>query len=695
MSEDVAAYRASVARYTNMNLAQLRKMCSQSWLSEEGSEEEMRLRLVEYDAVAEGWEIPQQHNSLADVSNISRTELEDVCLTSSSEDDDAPSVSEERSDRAKSASTPRGRGGASRHVDSGSMSMTMATPIRPLSQLRSGSASDSSSSGRRGLRGQGLRGMPSLSIEVDNAASPSTPAFGTPARSARSGDRPSMLQVQEEEDQEDATDTGCSDEDDGDRHRELKVQEREDSAAEQAEEWLRLRGLNAAAIQSIRTRFHESDIMFDVKGLQGLPFDELWQYAKSPRHLPTDSSKWTEREGQRADSVPVHDHGEEASEDEDVELFSSPPRELRTSRSSLVTPIRGQDDSSDDLNVQREDEYPHPQAEMSQSPISPRRRQDADTAVVQRGQPNLPRTLSPMQEYAASLRARESSESATIHDSQPDTDAEKNEEVSEGASTVRKGKGGARRWGRLSGRARDSSHTGTVISTGSTEEDDEDAVARAEAAALRARLLAERSLQTSGATPSRLGAEGHCSSTVQRPFASVKQPPKVPENARAALLSTPPPRRSRSRSSGASRTNGTPPLPNRDEDELEHQRQEERATDDTMALLVTEYFERYDVDLDGRLSSPTELGAALNGAYPELGLEAAELEELKQEAQAEVSDETSGSHSEGLSLEQFEFLIAGFATEMGPPKPLERLSRRSRQTGQRYISTSVINGFNI
>ena len=114
VSEGAAAYRASVARYANMNLPQLRKLCSQSWLSEEGSEDELKRRLVEYDAAAEGWEIPKQSNTAIDVSDSAPTELEDVCLASSSEDDDAPSISAnavavpvERSRRVKSAVTPQ------------------------------------------------------------------------------------------------------------------------------------------------------------------------------------------------------------------------------------------------------------------------------------------------------------------------------------------------------------------------------------------------------------------------------------------------------------------------------------------------------------------------------------------------------------------------------------------------------------
>ena len=41
-SDDLVAYRASVSRYCNMNLKQLKKMCLQSWLSEDGSTEELR-----------------------------------------------------------------------------------------------------------------------------------------------------------------------------------------------------------------------------------------------------------------------------------------------------------------------------------------------------------------------------------------------------------------------------------------------------------------------------------------------------------------------------------------------------------------------------------------------------------------------------------------------------------------------------
>ena len=560
--------------------------------------------------------------------------------------------------------------------------------------------------------------MPALSIEVDTA-SPLTTAFGTPTRSVRSNSRPSMLKVQEEEEQEEAPDRGCSDEDDDERQEKLQDKEREDSAAEQAEEWLRSHGLDTAAIQSVRSRFHESDIAFDVKSLQGLAFDELWQCAKSAYRLPINSSKRMEREGQGAHSVLVNDCGEEASDDEDVELFQSPPQVVPARPHRMVTSVQDRDDPDDDLDTQRADEHLHPQIEMSfHTPSSPRRQQHASTGVVQRGQPNLQRTLSPMEEYAASLRARESTESATIQDNQPDADAGRSAEVSVGASTGRKGKsGGSRRWTRLSGRGGNESNrsqSDTVVPTGDTQEDDEDAAARAEAAALRARLLAERGLQRSVATASSIGHEGTRLSTAQRSVASVKQPPPVPAEARVALLSTPQPRRSRSSSSGASRTIATPPLPSRDEeDELEHQREGEEASDD-VALLVSQYFERYDVDLDGRLSSPTELGAALNSAYPALSLEAAELEELRQEAQAEVSaetSETSESHAEGLSLAQFEFLIAGFATEMGPPKPLERLSRTSRgavsrvrqtdiaseswRAGQRHTSTTVKNGFNI
>ena len=629
-----------------MNLTQLRKLCSQSWLSEEGSEDELKRRLVEYDAAAEGWEIPKQSNSPIDVSDAARAELEDVCLASSSEDDDAPSISAnvvpvpvERSGRVKSAMTPQSGGRGSRY---GSVPRAMATPSRPLSTSRSESPSDTSSR-NRGLRGQGLRGMPSLSIAVDDTALPSAPAVSTPTRSVRNSDidssRLPMLKVQEDDEEQDVH---YGDKDDGNHDEE----EEAEAAEEEAEEWLKSRGFDAAAVRSIRSRFHESDIVFEVKSLQGLSFDDLWQYTKPTYRLSTNRLNKVEHEAEQADSVPARDNGEDASEDDDIQLFSSPPAQ--------------------GLNARRETtDNPRTQVPMSlQPPSSPR---------SGHGQPNLQRALSPMEEYAASLRA---DPSAICTDPSVDT----------GVNARRQGKGAARRWGRFKGGSgssggaseRSGRQSGTAVAGGETEEDDEDAAARAEAAALRARLLAERGMTTSGATRSRAEDERARSSAAQTSVASAKCPPRVPAEARAALLSTPPQRRSRTHSSGT--TSSPPPLPTVGaEEELECE------TESSAAM----YFERFDADCDGRLSSPTELGAALNSAYPELQLEPAELEELREEAQAEVPSDT-GSNLAGLSLDQFAFLIAGFTSEMGPPQPLKRLARGSRGAPRQMNAGTVI-----
>ena len=89
--------------------------------------------------------------------------------------------------------------------------------------------------------------MPSLSIAVDDTALPSAPAVSTPTRSVRNSDidssRLPMLKVQEDDEEQDVH---YGDQDGGHQDEE----EEAEAAAEEAEEWLKSRGFDAAAVRS-------------------------------------------------------------------------------------------------------------------------------------------------------------------------------------------------------------------------------------------------------------------------------------------------------------------------------------------------------------------------------------------------------------------------------------------------------------
>ena len=54
-SDDGPTYKSVKAKYKNMTSKQLKKMCKDSWLDEDGDKEDLLERLIEYEKPAEGW----------------------------------------------------------------------------------------------------------------------------------------------------------------------------------------------------------------------------------------------------------------------------------------------------------------------------------------------------------------------------------------------------------------------------------------------------------------------------------------------------------------------------------------------------------------------------------------------------------------------------------------------------------------
>ena len=54
-SDDGPTYKSVKAKYKNMTRTQLKKMCKDSWLDEDGDKEDLLERLIEYEKPAEGW----------------------------------------------------------------------------------------------------------------------------------------------------------------------------------------------------------------------------------------------------------------------------------------------------------------------------------------------------------------------------------------------------------------------------------------------------------------------------------------------------------------------------------------------------------------------------------------------------------------------------------------------------------------
>ena len=389
-----------------------------------------------------------------------------------------------------------------------------------------------------------------------------------------------------------------------------------------------------------------------------------------------------EEVGQRSSDDESEEGGGNASDE--VELFSSPPsissgrsgsgqgqgRKGLTMPSPTPRSERDEDDEDDEEDDDEDDEDDEDDDEDVSSrggvpPSTPRRSLPSQPhrsgvgsgagagagqsplMVLQSAQRQKAAAMSPMEEYAAALRQTSSPDLNGSHTaSQSHTTGERLEttpddfDVDSPKSSIGGGgggKGSGGKWGRLRGVWGVSQQFSAEGGEGQgqqaeqeQEDDDEDAAARAEAAALRARILAEREKAFADST-----ANDTATDAVSARGGHGKLPPRVPVAvaARAALH----------RGGG-----GRPPLPNApprgDHKHKEHAGQdgsegeEEELFDDDQRLplsLSAQYFQRYDTDVDNRLSV-SELQLCLNCAFPDLGLDNDELEELIDEARKEV-----------------------------------------------------------
>jgi len=530
---DVALYRATRARYSSMTERQLRKLCSQSWQSEEGSADELIERLVEFDAGNEGWTLPtERQRQQAEPEILETSSLEEVALSSEESE----------------------RGGG-----------RLTTPVIPPLELR----------------------LP-----------PTTP-LRPPQRLAREPDIEQEDVVEEdEEEEEEEEEQEDEDEDDDDEEEEEGGQEQEDGG-ERPQPGSMLRA---------RHPYHPGTALWDDPG-PALQADE-----------PSVDERVEVEAGTFVKLVDGDDpHWWEVSAQGQ---YGAVPAMIFASRAPTA---------AREPKQRKGRKQPQPQPEPAPAPSS------------------AGGVLDPATQRRVSMTKQFTQLREEIHTPEPPPEPEPEPELEpEPEPKAAKGGGGGRKWSRFFGNG------GQAPEPARYMDDDEDAAARAEAAALRERLL----------------SNGAASELARVDTAPVSSSDRGSGSGELTRVDTAPPAHPRDQ--------GPPPLPRRDHAQEERAFEESRrqtelrwAEEDAAqhsqppagepaSELLERYFEEYDVRGRGFLRL-REFKEAVSHAYPELSLEEGEAEELVAEAVAEghpPSTERGGKR--GVTEAQFSFIMEGF-----------------------------------